>query len=305
MSRSTDKSGLWDLPRDHAMAIEGELRLHIKGLNLARFHKIWCDGTNNEQYTPPHNRELVVDPDVLEDATGLEPTPLDQMPGDDCVQCLVVGVIDMDLNFPDDPHTTQDGAARRRPRTSSGDELLVPDFPLLRVVYVMTEKIVTGPKLYVAVPLKTESGRCALRPIKAGKVFFFSEYWEGVPQGLMKSKRQPAVLNAVKRNGARNQVEASSSVVQVREQNNPRDFTAISKEENLGALLAAQEAFHSELGQPESLAIMLNHLELYDPSLRFRPSSSDQGVRRFFDFRAPMSMEEVQQLRKELQVSQT
>jgi len=233
---------------------------------------------------------------------GRLPTPKELQPGPNAVQYLEVGLVIGDnpaMYKPTAGNSKKDIKTDRHrrgkmPRAESAIRAFIP----------ITENIPTQSKYYVGI--KPTQGRLNPRCIDGEVIFFYPEFWQGVPTDVSKVERRVFINYQTKHLAAVNKPQAeratASSTVNNTEKWTRSNSLVVTPPENLANTLALQYTMFQATGDRSDLRNMLSYITNATSDLKYGPHTASVGVKAFFDFSEDLSVVEAQLVIRELKV---
>ena len=228
----------------------------------------------------------------------LFPTKEEQIPQETAVEYLEVGLV-----IGDNPQwmkTTRKGLKKKETIPT-----LTRDDTALRVFIPITPFVAEQAKYYVG--CRPTAGRCFPRVIDSELVFFYAEFWHGLPENVNKRERRDHVNARTKYHAATNKVAADRSSAAItftelekRTSSNP---LAVTQSENVVNQLVLQLALYFETDNRDYLKGILKVMDDAGPDVTDGPYTADTGVVAFYDFEEDLSEEDANNVKRELKVS--
>lgn len=193
---------------------------------------------------------------------------------------------------------------RKNKRTKGTTTPTGRDPQALRVVIPVTEYVADQSRYYIA--CKPAGGRCFPRVADGDVVFFYDEFWRGLPDGLNKKQRQTFVNAATKKHAAINKtaIDRSTTALTFTEAekwttSNP---LAVTRAENLASLLALQFTLYQETENRDHLKALQRTLEEAAPDLVNGPERANAGIAAFFAWEMDFEVDDATNVKRELKV---
>ena len=253
-------------------------------------------GLTNKAYNP------VEDGPAVASQGGRLPTPEELQSGPTTVQYLEVGLVIGDK--PDKYKPTAGGSKKdmKADRQRRGE--MPRDKNAIRAFIPITENIPTQSKYYVGT--KLAAGRLNPRSIDGEVIFFYPEFWQGVPDDASKVVRRTFINNQTKHLAAANKTQAERATASITvgdmEKWTASNPLVVTPPENLINTLVLQYTSFLATDDRSNLRHMLSHIENAIPDLRYGPQTASDGVRAFFDFCDDLGSAEAQLVIQELKV---
>nr|POE65121.1 hypothetical protein CFP56_34789 [Quercus suber] len=183
---------------DIAMTLDGE-RMKVQALGRVPMQRIWLWTGSNEGTVKRTSSNVAYDKATdgpTDDSPSLLlPTIEELTPSPVAMQYLEVGLV-----IGNDPKKYLPvGESRNKARVKAREDrgVLSRDPSALRAFIPITEYIATQAKYYVGT--HPTNGRCFPRVIDQGVVFYYEEFWHGLPDNSNKKTRRSFINNNIKR----------------------------------------------------------------------------------------------------------
>ncbi|KAI7494969.1 hypothetical protein KC367_g7736 [Hortaea werneckii] len=199
-------------------------------------------------------------------------------------------------------------AAREKARKEQG--VMRRDQNAMRVFAPVTPVISKAVKYYVGV--KETEGRLFPRVIAGDNIFFYAEFWHGLPNGENKRARNTYVNNRTGLHAASNKTPAKrDSIVDASDQSNKwmeSNPPGATTTENLANTLVLQSTLFERPENRKYFEDMVKVMEIAAQDPRVGPHAKNDGVKAFFAFDDASYMdglgdEEIIQVKDELKKS--
>ncbi|KAI7196825.1 hypothetical protein KC363_g720 [Hortaea werneckii] len=175
-------------------------------------------------------------------------------------------------------------AAREKARKEQG--VMRRDQNAMRVFAPVTPVISKAVKYYVGV--KETEGRLFPRVIAGDNIFFYAEFWHGLPNGENKRARSTYVNNRTGFHAASNKTPAKhNSIVDASDQSNKlieSNSPGATTTENLANTLVLQSTLFQQTENRKYFEDMVKVMESAAQDPRVGPHAKNDGVKAFFAF---------------------
>jgi len=253
-------------------------------------------GLTNKGYNPDEDGPAVAT------QGGRLPTSEELQSGPTTVQYLEVGLV---VGDKPDKYKPTAGSSKKDMKADRQRRGQMPrDKNAIRAFIPITENIPTQSKYYVGI--KLAGGRLNPRSIDGEVIFFYPEFWQGVPEDAPKVTRRTFVNNQTKYLAATNKTQAERATASITvgdmEKWTASNPLVITPAENLVNTLALQYTAFLATDDRGNLSNMLSHAENVITDLRYGLHTASDGIKAFFEFSEDLGPAEAQLVIQELKV---
>jgi hypothetical protein len=247
--------------------------------------------TTNKQYKPENDG-----PDVA-GLPGALPTEQERVPHETAVEYLEVGLV-----IGEEPQRVK---RTHKGRMKETRPTLTREPTALRAFIPITPYVAEQAKYYVG--CKPTAGRCFPLVIDGDSVFFYAEFWHGLPEKANKKERRSFVNAKTKYHAAVNKTAVDRSAAAITfteaEKRVSSNSLAVTQPDSVASTLLLLLTLFLETGNRDYLKSMLRVMEDAAPDFNVGPYAANTGVVAFYDFNDELSEDDARSVKRELKVS--